>query len=112
SAYTFIYSKRSHTPAAKLESVSNEQEIKERFDRILEAVKETGELRTKRHTGMTLPVLFEEPDAKDPSMITGRLSCNTVVHVKGDESLIGTIADVKLDECRGFYYMGSLAGDA
>ena len=112
SAYTFIYSRRSHTPAAALQNVSGEREIKERFDRILKAVQETGAERTKRHTGMTLPVLVEEPDTKEPGMMTGRLSCNTVVHFKGGPELTGRIVDVKLSECRGFYYMGSLAADS
>ena len=39
--------------------------------------------------------------------VTGRLSNNHVVHFQGDASLVGQIVKVRLDECRGFYYMGS-----
>ena len=39
--------------------------------------------------------------------MTGRMSNNTLVHFKGDASLIGTLQNVYLDECRGFYYMGT-----
>ena len=45
---------------------------------------------------------------KDPSMVSGRLSNNTVVHFKGDSSLIGTICKVKMIESKGFYYLGEL----
>ncbi|MFR7977503.1 MAG: TRAM domain-containing protein [[Ruminococcus] torques] len=38
--------------------------------------------------------------------MTGRLSNNLLVHFPGDESMIGTFADVSLDECKGFYYIG------
>ena len=41
------------------------------------------------------------------SLVTGRMSNNTLVHFKGDVSLIGTLQNVYLDECRGFYYMGT-----
>ena len=42
-------------------------------------------------------------------MLTGRLENNTVVHFKGDPSLIGQIVPVTLTESRGFYYLGRLA---
>ena len=51
---------------------------------------------------------MEETDAHEPGYLTGRLSGNTLVHFKGDPSLIGTIVRVSLDEAKGFYYMGSL----
>ena len=51
---------------------------------------------------------WKETDAHEPGYLTGRLSGNTLVHFKGDPSLIGTIVRVSLDEAKGFYYMGSL----
>ncbi len=109
SAYTFIYSKRRNTKAALMENLSTDEEIKERFDQLLQKVSAIGAEVTARHLGRTMPVLIEGKDEKDPSMVTGRLSCNTVVHLPGDRSLIGKIKDVKLTECKGFYYMGILA---
>ncbi len=44
----------------------------------------------------------------DSSLVTGRLTNNMLVHFPGDESLIGNIVDVKLTECKGFYYMGEM----
>lgn len=44
------------------------------------------------------------------SLVTGRMSNNLLVHFPGDASLIGNIVSVHLDECRGFYYMGTKVG--
>ena len=55
-----------------------------------------------------MSVLVESVNEKDPSMLTGRISQNHVVHFKGDPSLIGSIVDVHLDQCLGFYYLGTL----
>ena len=60
----------------------------------------------KRFEGMTLEVLVEGVDEQDASLLTGRLSNNILVHFPGDESLIGTFQNVKLNEAKGFYYLG------
>ena len=60
-------------------------------------------------TGQTLPVLIEEQNEQDASLVTGRLSNNSVVHLPGKADMIGKILDVKLTECRGFYYLGERA---
>ena len=53
-------------------------------------------------------VLVEEINEHDPSLVSGRLSNNTLVHFPGDASMIGTLQKVYLEESKGFYYMGSL----
>ena len=58
--------------------------------------------------GLTMPVLVEEMNEHDSSLVTGRLSNNIIVHFPGDESLVGSIVDVVLDECHGFYYVGHM----
>lgn len=104
-AFTFIYSKRTGTPAAAMEQVP-EALVKENFDRVLKTVQETARERVARYRGMVMDALVEEVNENDPSLVTGRLSNNTLVHFPGDASLIGKIVDVSLDECHGFYYMG------
>ena len=59
-----------------------------------------------KHQGKVLDALIEGINENDDTMVTGRLSNNTIVHVPGDESLIGRIVSVSLDECHGFYYIG------
>lgn len=107
-AFTFVYSKRTGTPAALMEQVP-EQLVREGFDKVLACVQETARKRVKRFEGQILPVLVEEVNEQDHTLMTGRLSNNTIVHFPGDESLIGQIVDVSLDRCEGFYYYGKLS---
>lgn len=109
SAFTFIYSKRSGTPAAKMPDQVSEEVVHERFDRLLKVVNETAREQNGKLAGNTELVLVEEIDEKDASMVTGRLSNNSVVHFKGDASLIGKIVPVVLEESKGFYYLGRLS---
>ena len=110
-AFTFIYSIRTGTPAAKMKQV-DERVAKEHFDMVLSAVQETARKRAGRYTGQVLDALVEEVNEHDPSLLTGRLSNNTIVHFPGDPSLIGQIVDVRLAECKGFYYIGEMASQA
>ena len=105
-AHTFIYSRRTGTPAATMPSPASEEEIKENFDRLLKVVQETARSRVGRLTGEVHSALVEEVNEHDSSLVSGRLSNNTIVHFPGDASLIGKIVDVKLLESHGFYYMG------
>ena len=52
--------------------------------------------------------LVECVNEHDNHLMTGRMSNNLLVHFPGDESLIGQLVDVHLDECKGFYYMGMI----
>ena len=110
SAFTFIYSKRTGTPAAVMEDQIPEDVVKDRFDRLLKEVQTISKEMAERFTGSCQKVLVEEKNSQMEGYVTGRLSNNHVVHFRGPESLIGQIVEVRLDECRGFYYMGSLRG--
>ncbi len=107
-AFTFIYSKRTGTPAAAMENQVPAAEIKEGFDKLLKIVRATARKRSSLLEGQTLPALIEEVNEQDNSLVTGRLSNNTVVHIKGDASIVGKIVNVKLKECHGFYYLGEI----
>ena len=111
SAYTFIYSKRTGTPAAAMENQVPDEVVKERFNRLLHEIQGISAEITDSRVGETVPVLLEEVNAQDSSLITGRLSNNAVVHCPGDKSRIGQIVQVKLLESRGFYYMGEMVED-
>lgn len=110
SAFTFIYSKRTGTPAAAMENQIPDDVVKDRFDRLLSKVQEIGREMSARDTGTVQEVLVEEQNSQDPHLMTGRLSNNLLVHFEGDTSLLGQICQVHLDECRGFYYMGTKVG--
>lgn len=110
SAFTFIYSKRTGTPAAVMEDQIPEDVVKDRIDRLLKEVQTISKEMAERFNGSCQKVLVEEKNSQMEGYVTGRLSNNHVVHFRGPESLIGQIVEVRLDECRGFYYMGSLIG--
>lgn len=105
-AFTFIYSKRTGTPAAAMEDQVPEEEAQLQFNRVLEAVQQTAAAQAGTLTGQVHTVLVEEMNEHDDSLVTGRLSNNALVHFKGDVSLIGQIVTVRLTEAKGFYYFG------
>lgn len=105
-AFTFIYSKRTGTPAAAMENQVPELQVKEGFDQVLKVVQDTARERVARYQGQIAEVLVEEINDHDDSLLTGRMSNNTLVHFPGSPELIGRIVTVSLDQCQGFYYMG------
>ena len=105
-AFTFIYSKRTGTPAAAMENQVPEAQVKEGFDRLLKVVQETAREQAAKHRGKVMEALIEEVNESSPGLVTGRLSNNLIVHVPGDETLVGKLVQVSLDECHGFYYIG------
>ena len=111
SAFTFIYSRRTGTPAAAMDNQVPEDVVKEGFDRLLALVQEVSAERTGRAVGTVQDVLVEERNGQDTSLVTGRTSQNYVVHFAGRPSQIGSIVPVRLDESRGFYYMGTQLAD-
>lgn len=110
SAFTFIYSKRTGTPAAAMEEQVPEDVVKSRFQRLLKEVQEIAAKKAEALTGKVEPVLVEEVNGQDESLVTGRLSGNFVVHLPGTRDMIGKILPVKLKECKGFYFYGEAAG--
>ena len=109
SAFTFVYSKRTGTPAARKEDQIPENVVKDRFDRLLKEVQSGAAKRAEALTGNVEEVLVEEINRQEESLVTGRLSNNFIVHFKGTSDLIGKIVKVKLQVCKGFYFYGELA---
>lgn len=108
SAYTFIYSKRTGTPAATMDNQVPQDVVKNRFDRLLEEIQNISNETTLKGVGTVGEVLVEEVNSHDSRLVTGRLSNNTVVHFEGGSELIGKIVNVHLDEAKGFYYLGTI----
>ncbi|MCR5677974.1 MAG: tRNA (N6-isopentenyl adenosine(37)-C2)-methylthiotransferase MiaB [Agathobacter sp.] len=107
-AFTFIYSKRTGTPAARMDNQVPEDVIKDRFDRLLTIVQENAAKKANLLTGKVLPVLVEQINEQDDKLVSGRLANNSLVHFPGDASMIGNIYQVRLLECKGFYYLGEV----
>ena len=110
SAFTFIYSRRTGTPAASMEDQVPEDVVKDRFQRLLKEVQDIASEVCAVLEGTTQEALVESLSEHDPSMVTGRLSNNLLVHFPGGEELIGKLVPVYLKECKGFNYLGELSG--
>ena len=108
-AYTFIYSRRRGTPAARMPEQVPADVVKTGFDRVLRAVQRNARTRAQALEGQVFEGLIEEVNHQNEGYVTARLSNNMIVHVPGDASLIGTFRPVLLTECRGFYYFGELS---
>jgi tRNA-2-methylthio-N6-dimethylallyladenosine synthase len=110
SAFTFLYSKRTGTPAANMDNQVEESVAKERFDRLLNAIQVSSADAAGRDEHTIQDVLVEEVNSQNEELLTGRLSNNMLVHFQGDKSLIGNIIPVYLKESKGFYYIGNPVG--
>ncbi len=105
-AFTFIYSKRSGTPAAKMENQIPEEIVKDRFNRLLDVLNPIVEEIHKKQVGTIAEVLVEEVSKQNSSILTGRTENNTLVHFEGEKELIGTILPVKIIDSKTFYVIG------
>lgn len=107
-AFTFIYSRRTGTPAAQMSGQVPETVVHEGFDRILKVVQDTARERALLWQGQVMEALVEEVNEQDASLMTGRLSNNMLVHFPAKQSMAGQIVPVSLDTCHGFYYTGHI----
>ncbi|MCR4927534.1 MAG: tRNA (N6-isopentenyl adenosine(37)-C2)-methylthiotransferase MiaB [Lachnospiraceae bacterium] len=107
-AFTFIYSKRTGTPAASYPDQVSADTVKKRFDRLLSRVQAIASERISAHQGKVMEAMVEGMDDHLEGYVTGRLSNNVMVHFPGDGSLIGKIVPVMLKESKGFYYIGEM----
>lgn len=108
SAFTFIYSPREGTPAASFDNQVPKEVIKVRFKKLIDLVQDIASDVCKKDLGKVLPVLVEEVDEHDDTMLTGRLSNNIMVHFAGSPDLVGTIVQTELTDAHGFYYIGRM----
>ena len=106
-AFTFLYSPRSGTPAAKWTQVP-EEEKKERFQRLLDLQNKISLAKNRQLLGRSEEVLVEGTSKTNIERLTGRTRGNKVVVFDGDESLIGQLVNVKITEAQTWSLIGEL----
>lgn len=106
-AFTFIYSKRTGTPASKFPQAISDDDIKIGFNKVLDTLNPILLELNKMKIGKVYKVLAEEY-SKDNNMLKGRLTDNSLVHFKGGKRLIGNIIDVEITDCKTFYLIGKV----
>lgn len=108
SAFTFIYSPRNNTPAAKMVDNVTREEKSSRFKRLVAELEKSVSASSMAMVGKTFKVLVEGASEKDSSMLSGYTEGNKLVHFKGDLSLVGKIVDVKIIASHTYSLIGEL----
>lgn len=109
SAFTFIYSRRNHTPADKMDNQIPDDVKHDRFNRLVEAVNKSVAKKNKECEGKILEVLVEGPSKNDEAKLTGRTRNGKLVNFAGSADLIGKLVSVKIVKAQSFSLIGELA---
>jgi len=107
-AYTFIYSKRVGTPAAKMEDNITEDEKKERLEKLNQLVNKYALESNEKLLNKTVSVLIEGYSEKDSYVLMGYTDTNKLVNIKADKEYIGKIVNVKIVEAKTWSLNGEI----
>lgn len=108
SAYTFLYSKRTGTPAAKHPDQISEEVKKQRFDRLLEVQNRISKEINDKLLGKEFEVLVEGLSKNSKAAYTGRTRTNKIVNFKGSDELIGKLVKVRIDSVQTWSLFGTV----
>ncbi|MDW7652079.1 MAG: tRNA (N6-isopentenyl adenosine(37)-C2)-methylthiotransferase MiaB [Bacillota bacterium] len=108
SAFTFLYSKRSGTPAAKMPGQVPNEVKKERFQKLLEIQNKWSLYHNEALVGRTVEVLVEGPSKTDPGVLTGRTRTMKTVNFTGESIKAGDLVDVQVTDARTWSLMGRI----
>jgi tRNA-2-methylthio-N6-dimethylallyladenosine synthase len=108
SAYTFIYSPREGTPAAKMEDNIPMEVKKERLQRLNSVVNETSAKKLKAFEGQIVNVLVEGASKKDPDVLAGYTEKSKLVNFRAPKSAIGKIVKVKITKAKTWTLDGEM----
>ena len=106
SAFTFIYSPREATPAARMKDDVTMDTKKERFNRLVEVVSKHALARNKAYVGKTVNVLVEGLSKRNKEILSGYSDSNKLVNFKGDKNMIGEIVKVKITKAKSWTLEG------
>ena len=109
--FTFLYSRREGTKAARLADKTPREEKIARLDKLLELQRTLGRKQYENLVGKTLRVLAEGPGKTHPNKISGRSEQNVIVEFDGDASQIGRFVNVRVEEALQWAVLGKIAED-
>jgi tRNA-2-methylthio-N6-dimethylallyladenosine synthase len=108
SAFTFIYSPRKGTPAARMtDNVAKDIKSK-RFLELIKHLEKSVEASSKIMVGQVYDVLVDGVSKTDSSMLSGYTESNKLVHFPGDESFVGKIIKVLIKESHTYSLIGEV----
>ncbi len=106
--FSFIYSRREGTPAAKLDFVLTEEEIHRNFNRLLDTQNEISLKKNTEYVGRVEEILVDGVSKNDENMLSGRCDSSKIVNFKGDKSLIGKYINVRITEAHTWSLNGEI----
>lgn len=106
--FSFIYSPRVGTPAAKMDGAVPKEVSRERFARLMDVVNPISLERNERFLGKTLRVLAEEPCKNVEGLLTGRADSPRPIHFPAGADVIGKFVDVKITKAETFSMNGEI----
>ena len=107
-AFTFIYSPREGTPAAKFKDDLDPQVKKERLYKLNELVNQGYLEGNLRFQNEVVEVLVDGPSKNNPEILAGYTPHQKLVNFKAPESYIGKIVNVRIKEVKTWYMMGEI----
>ena len=108
SAFTFIYSRRNHTPADRMENQVPDDVKHERFNRLVDVINKGVINGNKVYEGRTVEVLVEGPSKNDETKLMGRTRNGRLVNFPGDSSMIGKLVNVHINRAQPFSLLGEI----
>jgi tRNA-2-methylthio-N6-dimethylallyladenosine synthase len=108
SMFTFIYSRRPGTPAAKLEDNTPREVIQNRFDRLVESAGRISAELHRAQEGRTFRVLIDGTAKNGDYNLSARTAGGRLVHLRGGEERIGTWADAHITSSNTFALFGEI----
>ena len=108
SAFTFIYSPREGTPAAKMDDKVSLEEKEQRLYKLNDLINNYSLENNKKYVGKTEKVLVEGINDKDSNKVYGYTETMKLVNFVGDKSIIGKIVDVEITDAKSFSLDGKL----
>lgn len=108
SAFTFIYSRRNHTPADRMENQISDDVKHDRFNRLVEVVNDGIVASNKAAEGKVYEVLVEGTSKNDETKLTGRTRNGKLVNFDGCKEMIGKLVNVKIVEAKSFSLVGEI----
>ncbi len=108
SMFTFIYSRREGTVAAKLPDPMTRQEKQVNFDKLLALANSLSLEKHREYVGKSVEVLIDGYIEGEQFPITSRTKGGRLVHMKGDASLVGEFKKVKITDSTTWALFGEL----
>ncbi len=108
SAFTFIFSPREGTPAAKMKDEVPMATKEERLHKLNELVNSYSLAANKKYVGKTIPVLIEGISEKDSNKVFGYTDTMKLVNISNAQDYIGQIVDVTITDAKSFSLDGEI----